>query len=207
MQEIITTEQHLCDADILTREVSMKDKIGLAGNIADCLKDVLEKQGLTVSLNRKNPNEKYVTAEGWNTLGTILGTYARTEEVVPVDFTTAKIAYKARVSIVQGDNVLATAEAIATSKGFQKEEHQIYSMAQTRAMGKAYRMAFSWIMKLAGYQPTPAEEMMEEMRKENKKSNGFSPEQKKKLKEKMAERKKIAHENADEIEIIDIKAK
>ena len=27
------------------------------------------------------------------------------------------------------------------------------------AMGKAYRMAFSWIIKLAGYEPTPAEEM------------------------------------------------
>jgi len=33
------------------------------------------------------------------------------------------------------------------------------SMAQTRATGKACRMSFSWIMKLAGYEPTPAEEM------------------------------------------------
>ncbi len=29
----------------------------------------------------------------------------------------------------------------------------------TRATGKACRLAFSWIMKLAGYEPTPAEEM------------------------------------------------
>lgn len=34
-----------------------------------------------------------------------------------------------------------------------------YFISQTRAMGKAYRMAFSWIIKLAGYEPTPAEEM------------------------------------------------
>jgi hypothetical protein len=33
-------------------------------------------------------------------------------------------------------------------------------MAQTRATGKACRLAFSWIMSLAGYEPTPAEEMM-----------------------------------------------
>ena len=34
------------------------------------------------------------------------------------------------------------------------------SMAQTRATGKACRLAFSWIMALAGYEPpTPAEEM------------------------------------------------
>ena len=32
-------------------------------------------------------------------------------------------------------------------------------MAQTRATGKACRLAFSWIMALAGYEPTPAEEM------------------------------------------------
>ena len=34
------------------------------------------------------------------------------------------------------------------------------SMAQTRATGKACRLAFSWIMSLAGYEPTPAEEMI-----------------------------------------------
>jgi hypothetical protein len=34
------------------------------------------------------------------------------------------------------------------------------SMAQTRATGKACRLAFSWIMSLAGYEVTPAEEMM-----------------------------------------------
>ena len=33
------------------------------------------------------------------------------------------------------------------------------SMAQTRALGKAYRMALGWIMKMAGYEATPAEEM------------------------------------------------
>jgi hypothetical protein len=32
-------------------------------------------------------------------------------------------------------------------------------MAQTRATGKACRLAFSWIMLLAGYEVTPAEEM------------------------------------------------
>ena len=34
-------------------------------------------------------------------------------------------------------------------------------MAITRATGKAFRLSFSWIMKLAGFQPTPAEEMVD----------------------------------------------
>jgi hypothetical protein len=33
------------------------------------------------------------------------------------------------------------------------------SMAVTRATGKAFRISFSWIMSLAGYATTPAEEM------------------------------------------------
>ena len=33
------------------------------------------------------------------------------------------------------------------------------SMAQTRAIGKAYRNCLAWIIRAAGYEPTPAEEM------------------------------------------------
>jgi hypothetical protein len=35
----------------------------------------------------------------------------------------------------------------------------IASMAQTRALGKAYRMGLSWIMKMAGFEGTFAEDM------------------------------------------------
>jgi len=34
-------------------------------------------------------------------------------------------------------------------------------MAITRATGKAFRLAFSWIVVLAGYEATPAEEIVE----------------------------------------------
>ena len=36
------------------------------------------------------------------------------------------------------------------------------SMALTRATAKASRLAFSWVMVLAGYEPTPSEEIPEE---------------------------------------------
>ena len=38
---------------------------------------------------------------------------------------------------------------------------QLRSMAQTRAGAKALRNALAWVVVLAGYKPTPAEEMME----------------------------------------------
>lgn len=37
--------------------------------------------------------------------------------------------------------------------------YQLESMSQTRAMAKALRSRFSWVVVLAGYSPTPAEEM------------------------------------------------
>ena len=40
-----------------------------------------------------------------------------------------------------------------------KPEFQLASMAQTRAAGKVLRLLLGWVMTLAGYEPTPAEEM------------------------------------------------
>ncbi len=46
----------------------------------------------------------------------------------------------------------------AKKKGF--DEYAVLSMAQTRAIGKAYRNSIGWVMKLAGYEATPKEEMV-----------------------------------------------
>jgi len=43
-----------------------------------------------------------------------------------------------------------------------KPEFQLASMAQTRAAGKVLRLLLGWIVTLAGYEPTPAEEMVHE---------------------------------------------
>jgi len=43
-----------------------------------------------------------------------------------------------------------------------KPEFQLASMAQTRACGKVLRLLLGWVMTLAGYEPTPAEEMVPE---------------------------------------------
>jgi hypothetical protein len=42
-----------------------------------------------------------------------------------------------------------------------KPEFQLASMAQTRAAGKVLRLLLGWVMTLAGYEPTPAEETYE----------------------------------------------
>jgi hypothetical protein len=52
--------------------------------------------------------------------------------------------------------------AICSNKEGSKkffDEYAILSMAQTRAVGKAFRNQLAWLMKAAGFEATPAEEM------------------------------------------------
>ena len=163
--------QTLPDYAILNPEIPMSAKVGVATNVANTLAPLVREQGLTVKgLNRSNKEAEYVTVEGWEVLGTFLG-------IVPVttiieDMTNDKgrvIGYKARATLYQnpiiendeivGGTVIARAEAQADRSGFQKDLFAIASMAQTRALGKAYRMGLSWIMKMAGFEGTFAEDM------------------------------------------------
>lgn len=166
------TEGQLADFEILNPTIPMKTKVELAVEIADCLSGVIRSQGLVMKgLNKKNKEAEYVLIDGWEILGTMLG-------IVPVSRIIEKITnkngntvgYKARAwlyrnpvineagDIVSGD-LIATADASATKDGFQKETFSMMSMAQTRALSKSYRMALGWIMKMAKFETTPAEEM------------------------------------------------
>ena len=148
------------DADILNMNYSFDDKIAIATKVASSLKNVIETQGLAVIIkNKKGQENEYVTAEGWEVLGTMLGCTPYVEEVIELPKNGPKFMYQATVSIRQGDVILSKASAIAERNDRQKDRPSVYSMAQTRALGKAYRMALSWIIKMAGYEPTPAEEM------------------------------------------------
>ena len=158
--EVIVVDQEpkqvqIRDADILNMDYSFDDKIEVATKVAASLKKVIQSQDLAVKIGQS----EYVTAEGWEVLGTMLGCtpYVESVEEIPTD--KPKFMYKATVSIRQGDTVLSRASAMAERNNMQKDRPSVYSMAQTRALGKAYRMALSWIVKMADYEPTPAEEM------------------------------------------------
>ena len=161
----------LPDYAILNPEIPMSAKVAVATNVANTLAPLVREQGLTIKgLNRSNKEAEYVMVEGWEVLGTFLG-------IVPVttiieDMVNDKgrvIGYKARATLYQnpviendeivGGTVIARAEAQADRSGFQKDLFAIASMAQTRALGKAYRMGLSWIMKMAGFEGTFAEDM------------------------------------------------
>ena len=165
------SETQLADYEILNPDLPMSVKVGVATNVANCLSDLIKSQGLVKKgLNKKDPEAEYVLVEGWEVLGTMLGIVPITEIVEPICNDKGKVrGYKARAYLYRnpimengkiiGGTLIATTEASATVEGFQKDTASMMSMAQTRALGKAYRMALSWIMKMAGYEGTPAEEM------------------------------------------------
>ena len=87
-ENIVTVEEKtqpmIRDADILNAEYSFDDKITVATKVASSLKHVIETQGLAVRIG-KGDNNTYVTAEGWETLGTMLGCTPFVEEVVELE--------------------------------------------------------------------------------------------------------------------------
>ena len=171
-QEIVKAETNsLPDYAILNPDIPMSAKVHVATNVANTLAPLVRNQGLVVKgLNRSNKEAEYVTVEGWEVLGTFLGIVPVTTVVDEIKNDKDRIVgYKARATLYQnpiiendeivGGTVIARAEATADKSGFQKDLFAIASMAQTRALGKAYRMGLAWVMKMAGFEGTFAEDM------------------------------------------------
>lgn len=136
---------------------SPQNVIERAQMIAKPLADIIKQRKLYTNINGKN----YVQVDGWTTLGAMLGITPREVESKPIDN-----GYEAYVELVRGTDgmVIGGASAICTREERNwknRDDYALKSMAATRATGKAYRLCFSWIMNLAGYESTPAEEMID----------------------------------------------
>jgi len=111
----------------------------------------------------------HIKIEGWLTLGTLAAALFRgpiTPYVVWVraiaDADGVLKGYEARCEARCGDRVLTSAEAacLFAERNWQgKDDFAVRSMAQTRACSKAMAFALRWVMVLAGYEGTPAEDV------------------------------------------------
>lgn len=106
----------------------------------------------------------YVNVEGWQYAGARLGILPIIEELRRIESENGELKYQAEVKLLnlRSQQIVGSGFAICSNKEFGKKSYQefaIASMAQTRAIGKAYRNILAWIIRAAGYEPTPAEEM------------------------------------------------
>lgn len=140
-----------------TEEVNLSNPNDIMKFATD-LKELILQNKLCSVIQGKN----YVNVEGWQIAGAFTGTYPYVEVVENLSQGNF-YKYRAEVSIrnKEGEKV-GYGIAICTNKEPGKQNFQEYavlSMAQTRAIGKAYRMQIGWLLKIAGYETTPAEEM------------------------------------------------
>lgn len=125
-----------------------------ATRTADALADVLKSRNLTTNIQGKD----HVQIEGWQTLGAMLG-------VTPVCVWTRSLGngWEARVEARTLDGrVVGSAEAMCTrdeKMWRNRDDYALRSMAQTRASSKALASPLRFVVTLAGYEGTPAEEM------------------------------------------------
>jgi len=124
--------------------------------VAKRIKEYIVKNNLSVKIVEKD----YVMVEGWQFAGSLMGLYPKVAEVKDLGGN----KWLAEVDIInrKTQEVVGTGFALcskAESKKASFDEYAILSMAQTRAIGKAFRNLIGWIIKLAGYESCPAEEM------------------------------------------------
>ena len=124
--------------------------------VAKRIKDYIVKNGLSVTI----AGHDYVMVEGWQFAGNLMNIYPMIASVEEK----GKDKWLVKVDLVNGktEKTVGTGYALCSKEEAKKQsfdEYAILSMAQTRAIGKAFRNRIGWIIKLAGYEPTPAEEM------------------------------------------------
>lgn len=140
---------------------------------------------ISVISQKKDPvkfnGNQYIEFEDWQTVAKFYGITARVKHTQFIDYGGVK-GFEASAEAVRADGfILSSADAMCLNDEenwsvrakFQwvngKREKigdvpvpffQLRSMAQTRACAKALRNVLAWVVVLAGFKPTPAEEMV-----------------------------------------------
>jgi hypothetical protein len=130
-----------------------------ARKAAMALKDVISKKSSPVTFNGK----QYLEFEDWQTLGKFYGVTAKVtgSRILELGGAAGYEAEAEAVHVASG-RVISRAESMCMTdepNWSKKPLFQLRSMAQTRACAKALRNVLAWVVVLAGYAPTPAEEM------------------------------------------------
>ena len=157
------TEQ---STDLMLSELTPVEKVAQAKEWSTALMDVVNSRELYTEQN----GNKYLHVEAWELIGAFAGFRAETESIEPISANDQIVGYKAKVVLVSiadgsrlgggGIAMCGLDEYVTKGQKTQGAKHNAaMSMAQTRAVSKAFRMNFSYVAVLGGYAPTPADEM------------------------------------------------
>ena len=106
--------------------------------------------------------EQYLEFEDWQTVGRFYGVTAKVVSTTFIQYDQVQ-GFEARAVALRADGAeISAAESMCLNdepNWKSKPLFQLRSMAQTRACAKALRNVLAWVVVLAGYKATPAEEM------------------------------------------------
>lgn len=142
---------------------NIKPSLTATKKLVNELMKYVEDNNLVVNIAGK----KYLQVEAWQFTGSQLNLTAIVTDIQDVTTESAGKPvpkYKATVEVIHNPTGQLVSRGFALcSKAESKksgfDEYAVASMAQTRAIGKAYRNILAWLPKLAGYEGTPAEEI------------------------------------------------
>lgn len=152
------------------------------GALSQSIQQHVKQHGLTVEFrDKKGKATNYPMVEAWQYAGALLGLFPRLKNLESLSNESAGVfKYRAEIDIIQASTqqVICTGVAICSNAESSKryfDEYAICSMAQTRATGKAFRLCLGWVMKAAGFEPTPAEDMDFQEEPDNNARKGYDP--------------------------------
>lgn len=125
--------------------------------VATALTDVLRGGGMIANIQRK----EYVNVEGWQTLGSMVGVSGVVTHTEKLD---NGFMATAEARTMDG-RVIGRADALCTrdeSSWKSRDDYALLGMAQTRAISRALRGPLGFVVKLAGFEATSAEEVPSE---------------------------------------------
>ena len=138
---------------VLFRSAEPEEIVRHASAVARALAPVIDDRRLYTEINGR----RHVRVEGWTLLGSMLG-------VFPVCVWSRPVVdgWEARVEArTLGGALVGAAEPSCMRdepNWRDKPDYALRSMSQTRATSKALRLPLGFVVALAGYEPTPAEE-------------------------------------------------
>lgn len=106
---------------------------------------------------------RYPKFEWWTSVGACLGLFPVEESCERLD-RPDEVAYQVIVTVRRSGDIILRGSAMcsdAESTWSSRDEYAIRSMAVTRATGKVYRIAFSFLAVMVGLEATLAEEISE----------------------------------------------
>lgn len=154
-KQLIKKEEQLPQIQVVDPEV----EIEFASRCAKALTRIINTKTKKVIIN----GTQYIEFDDWQTIARFYCLSVGTDWTKPIEKQGKVYGYEAKAVVYNQEGIIiggAEASCLRDEHNWSlRAEFQLKSMAQTRASAKALRNVLGWVVVLAGYQTTPAEEL------------------------------------------------